>query len=294
MSIKDGFVLRKATATVGALVSLSLPFSGLSFTPGAFAQTVAPVRTVRVVKGDTLDAIAARLGVNVEELMRLNRIAKPEDLQIDQVLKLPPSKGLVQVGSGDTMDALATRYGTTVAALLKANPGVKPDQLKVGTWLRLPPPAPAKTKPPVKAMAPATAASPTTPAAPASPPAIRPAPAAVTPPTAPQKPTQAQPVRWRYYGSTVVDWAGWKLHPGGVRVTIVQPSPADVGPIRAQATAVAVHCASLRQAWFINGVWEAWVVPEGRSVSQQIVLDLCANVSDPAGTPIQPPAPPGP
>ncbi len=302
MAIKDGFVLRKTAATVGALLSLSLPFSGLSFTPGAFAQAAAPARTVRVVKGDTLDAIAARLGVNVEELMRLNKITKPEELQIGQVLKLPPSKGLVQVGSGDTMESLATRYGTTVAALRKANPGVKPDQLKVGTLLRLPPPAPAKPKPPVKAATPAKPATPVkaaTPApaaapAPATPPAGRPAPAAVTPPPSPQTPNQGQPVRWRYYGSTVVDWAGWKLHPGGVRVTVVQPSQADVGPIRAQATAVAVHCASLRQAWFINGVWEAWVVPEGRSVSQQIVLDLCANVSDPAGTPIQPPAPPGP
>jgi len=33
-------------------------------------------------------------------------------------------------------------------------------------------------------------------------------------------------------------------------------------------------------------------VPEGRSVAQQIVLELCANVSDPIGPAIPPPAAP--
>ncbi|KEF42117.1 MAG: hypothetical protein ER33_07765 [Cyanobium sp. CACIAM 14] len=257
------------------------------------------MRSVRVVKGDTLEAIAAREGVSVEDLVRLNRITRPEELQIGQQLKLPPAKGVVQVVPGDTMATLAARHGTTVEALRKANPGVNPDQLKVGTLLRLPPAAakaitPAKTsaksaaKPAAKAPAKTTAPT----SAPASPPAIPPAATSVSPPPAPLKPTPAEGGRWRYYGNTVVDWAGWKLHPGGVRVTVVQPTQADVGPVRARATAVAVHCASLRQAWLINNVWEPWDVPEARSAGQQIVLDLCANVTDPSGPSV--PAPPAP
>jgi hypothetical protein len=97
---------------------------------------------------------------------------------------------------------------------------------------------------------------------------------------------------WLSSSNTLVDWGGWKLHSGGVRVSLVQPTQAEVGPIRAQATAVAVHCSSLRQAWLINGAWGPWVVPEGRSVAQQIVLDLCANVSDPTAPAVPPPAAP--
>jgi LysM repeat protein len=272
----------KVVTTKGFLVALALCCAGFCFSPEAFAQVAPPVRSVRVVQGDTLEALAARYGVSVQELMRLNKITRPEELQIGQSLKLPASKGLVQVRTGDTLAVLAGRHRTTVAELQKANPGVKPDQLTVGAWLKLPPaPAATTAKPAPK---PSPAAKP--PAAPTSPPAVK------APPPSPLPPKPAEAVRWKFYGNTLVDWGGWKLHPGGVRVSLVQPTPAEVGPIRAQATAVAVHCSSLRQAWLINGAWEPWAVPEGRSVAQQIVLDLCANVSDPTAPAVPPPSAP--
>ncbi len=254
------------------------------------------MRSVKVVQGDTLEALAARYGVSVQDLMRLNTISRPDELQIGQTLKLPASKGLVQVRTGDTLAVLAARHRTTVAELQKANPGVKPAQLKVGAWLKLPAPPPlAKAKPTATATTTAKPApkpsAPAKPPAPASPPAVKaPAPSAPPSPVPPQPGGEA--VRWRFYGNTLVDWGGWKLHPGGVRVSLVQPTQAEVGPIRARATAVAVHCSSLRQAWLINGAWEPWVVPEGRSVAQQIVLDLCANVSDPTAPAVPPPSAP--
>jgi LysM repeat protein len=311
---------RKATATGAVFAALFLSFSGLGFSPVAFSQGAPPARSVKVVSGDTLEAIAARYGVSVQELMRLNRITKPEELQIGQQLKLPPSKGLVQVRAGDTLALLAARHRTTVADFQKANPGLKPDQLKVGAWLKLPPPSAAATakptaKPPSTAKPSTTtstkpAAKPPTTAKPASAPTPSPtpspaataSPAPTTPPavtapapTAPPSPLPPKPgeaVRWRFYGDTLVDWGGWKLHPGGVRVTLVQPTQADVGPSRAQATAVAVHCSSLRQAWLVNGAWEPWSVPLGRSLGQQIVLDLCANVTDPTAPAVAPPLAP--
>jgi LysM repeat protein len=261
---------------------------------------------VKVVQGDTLEALAARYGVSLQDLMRLNAITRPEELQIGQSLKLPPSKGLVQVRTGDTLAVLAARHRTTVAELQKLNPGMKPDQLKVGVWLKLPAaPAGAKAipaatatataKPAPKPTATATVAPKPTatpkPPGPGSSPAVK-APAAPTAPPSPVPPQPGEAVRWRFYGNTLVDWGGWKLHSGGVRVSLVQPTQAEVGPIRAQATAVAVHCSSLRQAWLINGAWGPWVVPEGRSVAQQIVLDLCANVSDPTAPAVSPPAAP--
>lgn len=294
-------VSRKAVATRGFLAALVLCFAGFGHTPVALAQVAPPVRSVRVAQGDTLEALAARYGVSVQELIRLNKITKPDELQIGQSLKLPPSKGLVQVRTDDTLAVLAARHRTTVAELQKANPGVKADQLKAGAWLKLPPaPAPAKAAAAAKpAPKPSAAAKPPAPApaakgatapAPGSPPAVKaPTP---TPPPSPLRPQTAEAVRWKFYGNTLVDWGGWKLHPGGVRVSLVQPTQAEVGPIRAQATAVAVHCSSLRQAWLINGAWEPWAVPVGRSVGQQIVLDLCANVSDATGPAVAPPAAP--
>ncbi len=317
---------RHSTATGAVLAALFLSFSGLGFSPVAFSQGAPPARSVKVVQGDTLEAIAARYGVSVQDLMRLNRITKPEELQIGQQLKLPPSKGLVQVRAGDTLALLAARHRTTVADFEKANPGLKPDQLKVGAWLKLPPASAAATgkpstkpsstakptakpsstaKPPSTAK-PLSAAKPTPAAKPASPstpsPAATASPALTTPPAvtapaptappSPLPPKQGEAVRWRFYGNTLVDWGGWKLHPGGVRVTLVQPTQADVGPTRAQATAVAVHCSSLRQAWLVNGAWEPWTVPLGRSLGQQIVLDLCANVTDPTGPAVAPPSAP--
>jgi hypothetical protein len=129
-------------------------------------------------------------------------------------------------------------------------------------------------------------------AAPVSPPAVPAVAAAPGPPPSPSAPKQEQAVRWKFFGNTLVDWDGWKLHPGDVRVTLVQPTEADVGPVRSRASAVAVHCNSLRQAWLVDGVWESWGVPEPRSVSQQIVLELCANVTGSTGPSIPPPSAP--
>ncbi len=289
-------------ATQGFLAILVLFFAGFGLSSEVLAQAASPVRSVKVVQGDTLEALAARYGVSVQDLMRLNAITRPEELQIGQSLKLPPSKGLVQVRTGDTLAVLAARHRTTVAELQKLNPGLKPDQLKLGAWLKLPAAPAGKATPtatatptakpapkPTATPKPAATATPKPPV-PASPPAVK-APAPSAPPS-PGPPQPGEAVRWRFYGNTLVDWGGWKLHPGGVRVSLVQPTPAEVGSIRAQATAVAVHCSTLRQAWLINGAWGPWVVPEGRSVAQQIALDLCANVSDPTGPAVPPPSAP--
>jgi LysM repeat protein len=280
-------VVRAVAAVAGvAAMVLTLQGSVRSATVVAqvVAQVAAPSLSVRVAKGDTLESIAARTGVSVEELKRLNGITKPSQLQIGQQLKLPAPKGLVQVAAGDTLEAIAARQGTTAAALQKANPAARPEQLKVGSWLRLPP----RTSKPRPAGRPEVAAS------------------SAPPPPLPPKSSEAHDraelvqrkqtgqARWRFFGNTVVDWNGWKLHPGGVRVTLVQPTAADVGPRRARATAVGVQCSSLRQTWRVAGAWETWELPEPRSVGQQIVLDLCGNVGGSAGADIPPPSPPAP
>ena len=282
---------------IGGVAAVLFSIVNLSLSPVVYSQVSPPVRSVRVAKGDTLESIAARHGVSLEELTRLNGISKPKELQIGLLLKLPLPKGVVQIAPGDTLEAIATRQGTTVAALRKANPALKPNQLKVGAWLRLPP-RPA-LKPDAKPVA-ATRSTPPPPLQPNAPPPS--APPDAPPPNATEgqdraalaQRKQGGGARWKFFGNTLVDWSGWKLHPGGVRVTLVQPTEADLGPVRARATAVGVQCSSLRQTWRVDGAWEPWGVPQARSVGQQIVLELCANVAEGPGQSIPPPSPPAP
>ncbi|MFM9046217.1 MAG: LysM peptidoglycan-binding domain-containing protein [Cyanobium sp.] len=255
---------------------------------GAYAQGSPAPRTVKVSKGDTLEGIAQRHGVSAAELKRINGLKDADLLQIGQTLRLPTParKGMVVVKSGDTLESIAKANNTTAAALQKANPGIQPNKLKVGGTLRLPssaavPAAPvAPAAPPVKAAV-APAPAPTAAAAPA---------VQLPPPGITQE--RQEKSRWRYYGDTVVDWGGWKRLPDGVRFTLVQPAAKDVGEARAQATAIAVDCSTLRHNWRVKDAWEPWTVPAPRSVGQQIVLDLCGNaVGDERR---QVPAPPSP
>ena len=49
-------------------------------------------KTYTVVKGDNPVAIAKRMNVNYEEMLKLNAIDDPKKLKIGQVLKLPAKK----------------------------------------------------------------------------------------------------------------------------------------------------------------------------------------------------------
>ncbi len=101
---------------------------------------------------------------------------------------------------------------------------------------------------------------------------------------------QAGLVRWKWFNATAVDWAGWKLHPGGVRITLLKASAADLGLQGSGATSVAVQCESLRLSWRIDGQWQPWQAAMPGSVVQRIVLDLCSNTLDGPAVPVLAPA----
>jgi LysM repeat protein len=246
---------------------------------------------VRVAAGDTLEAIAARTGTTVAALQQANPQVRPEALQVGQLLRLPPPRGMVQVAAGDTLEAIATRTGTSVAALQQANPQAKPEALQVGQWLRLPPglatparPAAPAVVTPAASPGPDPAADPDAQAALLLSPGERRDRATLT------LRERSGQLSWRRFGNTLVDWNGWQLHPGGVRITLVQPAVADVGARRSGATAIAVQCSSLRHTWRIDGDWERWSSPGAGSVAQRIVLQLCSNTLDGPAVAIPPPA----
>jgi len=180
----------------------------------------------------------------------------------------------ITVQAGDTLDAIARKQGISVSALIKLNPNIIPDRLAIGTILQIPSKIITQNQP--------------------LPPELntKEASAALLLSAAERRDRAQQmlvdPNGWRWYGNTAVDWKGWRLHPGGVRITLVKPNPIEVGNLRSLATAVAVQCDSLRQTWRIDGQWEPWKIPSGGTVPARIVLDLCSNTTDAPAVPVLP------
>ena len=195
----------------------------------------------------------------------------------------------VTVAAGDTLEQLALRHRVNLQALIDLNGIRDPTLLQIGQVLALPPQAAATTT-----------AKPLQRESPPPPPpggsgtdaaaALLLSPAERRDRAELELREQSGQARWKWFNRTAVDWSGWRLHPGGVRITLVKPAIADVGATTALATAVAVQCESLRQTWRIDGGWQPWQTPATGSVGQRIVIDLCSNTLDSPALPV-PPAP---
>lgn len=132
--------------------------------------------TYTVRAGDTLAAIAQRLGVNITELTRLNRLPNPNLIRVGQVLDVPcgtipphsavppiatvPPSGGPGVGprppeagkpeqpgagartytvrAGDTLSGIAVRFGVSQQQLANVNGIRNPNHIYVGQVLRIP------------------------------------------------------------------------------------------------------------------------------------------------------------
>ncbi len=210
----------------------------------------------------------------------MNPLARLALLALTYILTAPvgaqplATNATITVQAGDTLDAIARKQGISVAALIKLNPNIIPDRLAIGTILQIPSKIISQNQP--------------------LPPELntKEASAALLLSAAERRDRAQQmlvdPNGWRWYGNTAVDWKGWRLHPGGVRITLVKPNPIEVGNLRSLATAVAVQCDSLRQTWRIDGQWEPWKIPSGGTVPARIVLDLCSNTTDAPSVPVLP------
>ncbi len=127
--------------------------------PAATGQVAAKPAAAHyaVVDGDTLWAVARRLGVSSDALAAANPGVDPRHLTIGQSLALPdgaspapaatlakadapavPSVDTHIVAEGDNFWNVARRHNITVAALTAANPGIDPTRLRIGQELALP------------------------------------------------------------------------------------------------------------------------------------------------------------
>lgn len=104
---------------------------------------VAAPASVRVARGETLSHIAARHGVSVADLMKLNGISNPATVRAGQVLRIPSggaSAGVRthRVSRGQTLSHIADLYRTSVGRLQRHNGIDDPSKLRYGQVIEVP------------------------------------------------------------------------------------------------------------------------------------------------------------
>jgi LysM repeat protein len=114
----------------------------------AVLAVAGPAGTYVVRPGDTLSAIASRLGVSVSALAAANGIEDPNRVYAGQSLTVPGSASPAPapaasarthtVAAGETLTGIAARYGTTVSAIAQANRITDPNHVRIGAVLQIP------------------------------------------------------------------------------------------------------------------------------------------------------------
>lgn len=108
----------------------------LIFSPHLFAQT--SDRFYTVVKGDTIDLIAKKLGVSRDTIIELNPEIDPTKLRTGAKIKTSVAlDNFYIVEKGDTIQSIVTKTGVPRATIFKLNYGINPNALRVGTKLKI-------------------------------------------------------------------------------------------------------------------------------------------------------------
>ncbi len=132
---------------------------GTILKPVAVDTTVADgkglMRSYRVRSGDTLTGIARKFDVSMMTVWWANNLSSKNDLQVGQILTIPPVSGVVvTVGATDSLEVLAAKYGVQAAEIVDVNELDDPN-LVIGQTLTIPgalgdgiaTPTPAPTRP---------------------------------------------------------------------------------------------------------------------------------------------------
>ncbi len=91
-----------------------------------------------VKSGESLNAIANRIGISVAELAALNNLSPKAGLRLGQIIHVPKTVTEYKIKRGDTLIGVASRYGMDSAALAQMN-DLKPSaQLRIGDVIKVP------------------------------------------------------------------------------------------------------------------------------------------------------------
>lgn len=176
-------LVKRTLKNLGRAVLISLCTAtslGVVGAPGALATAAPTVTTAKgltymVKSGDSLIAIARRVNVSLEELLKANGFAKTTVIYPGRSIKLPDTAAVPAtsagssaqpttyvVRAGDGLIAIARRAGVTLEELLKVNGFVKSTVILPGQSIKLPAGAVMAQ---VSAVSAASATASTTPAA---------------------------------------------------------------------------------------------------------------------------------
>ena len=104
---------------------------------GEVVEDRARFREMRVGDGDTVAVIADRLHTPTDDLIKLNKLKKPYELDLDRILKIPTPKAYV-ADRGDTLTQIGRRFGLTASALAEINDMDIDQRLRPGEKIALP------------------------------------------------------------------------------------------------------------------------------------------------------------
>ncbi|WP_407307643.1 LysM peptidoglycan-binding domain-containing protein [Acinetobacter sp.] len=91
-----------------------------------------------VKPGESLNAIANRVGMSVAELASMNKLSTSAGLRVGQRIVLPKTVTEYKIKRGDTLIGLANRYGLDTDKLAEMN-AIKPNtQLRIGEVIKVP------------------------------------------------------------------------------------------------------------------------------------------------------------
>jgi len=254
----------------------------------------------KVQSGETLSVIADRYGVSMQNLVALNGISDPNQVDVGRTLKLrgtpKPAAKPAAAKPAPKPQAVAAKPAAKPAPQPAAKPAAQPVAAKpvaakpvVAQPAASPAPAaaaaPVAAKPEPKPATENSTSATATPAAaapvatkpeskPEPKPAAKPAtttvaakPAAKPAAAASSKPGKPASPDWRNYGPLQVDWANWQPMGG----SYVAPSLNSDG----QPLYLAINCNAKRlNATGQSGTWKTWDAPQS-DFEHKLINDLC-------------------
>jgi len=114
------------------------PPPGTGVNAGPVVSAVPGGQSVLVQAGDSVYGIANRYGATPRQMIALNNLRPPFEIQAGQRLLLPPEQQLYTVRPGDTVNGLAAAYNTDPEALARLNHLPPPYVLHAGSQVGIP------------------------------------------------------------------------------------------------------------------------------------------------------------
>ena len=104
----------------------------------AASRPAGSTESYAVKAGESLNAIASRIGISAAELAEMNNLSPRAGLRVGQKIAIPKTISEYRIKRGDTLIGLASRYGMESNALAEMNDLQPSAQLRIGDVIKVP------------------------------------------------------------------------------------------------------------------------------------------------------------